>query len=181
MYLSQSTIGGMGCAGEKWSAFVTVFTFIHSFCHMLFYLSLCLYAYLGFLCLVLPYCWVSSPQLMCSRTSGLFIKSIIRKNVFSSASSLFEEWHICYLNYLNYLFSAQNQKHIEICFACVTDGESLRWILHGINSLLINLNIMGAKQSLHFFIDTNLNGHGNCTANTRHFQAKCGGTAVLFF
>lgn len=71
MYLSQSTISDMGCTAEKWSAFVTVFTFIHSSCHMLFYLSRCLYACLFILCLVLPYCWVSSLQLLCDRTNRL--------------------------------------------------------------------------------------------------------------
>lgn len=38
MYLSQSTISDMGCAGEERSAFVSVFAFIRSSRHMLFYL-----------------------------------------------------------------------------------------------------------------------------------------------
>lgn len=39
-----------------------------------------------FLCLVLPYCWVSSLQLMCSRTNKHFIGSIVRNIVLSSQS-----------------------------------------------------------------------------------------------
>lgn len=62
MYLSRSTIGYMGCAGEQWSAFVTVFTFIHSSCHMLFLSPTVSLRRLQLLGVLQPHCWVSSLQ-----------------------------------------------------------------------------------------------------------------------